>query len=386
MVREFDERNMARSRERCAAMAEVANTGKRVLTERERAILDMWPRFEDGEYLWFGDAYVDTDGDANEVQAVELSEACADLVGLEGFHTGFEPGERVERPAPKVLDADGVEIKDGDTVWHEAGSELHVIGFGDAQDGETMLVVEYAAGPTKWGEVRCLSVTHTRQAPKVLDADGAEIHVGDTVWYRGLYSRGFTHKATVTGFGEHSLDGPLATLKDEAGKTWHIDPKKITHVRPDSWERLEEDAAKHPCLCAADVKGSKFDSCSDCPWNSECEITAKEVRQENDAVASPAHYTSGGIEANDAFRAVMFAMRHAVKEYKADCHRYAERAFEDIDRARGLIEERSYFKAADALYGAVTDVHKAFLMGEIGLTYEKCAGWREEDGDRHADE
>ena len=46
----------------------------------------------------------------------------------------------------------------------------------------------------------------------------------------------------------------------------------------------------------------------------------------------------------DAKRAE-FAMRHAVKKYKADCHRYAERAFEDIDRARGLIEERSYFKA-----------------------------------------
>ena len=86
----------------------------------------------------------------------------------------------------------------------------------------------------------------------------------------------------------------------------------------------------------------------------------------------------------DAKRAE-FAMRHAVKEHKADCHRYAERAFEDIDRARGLIEERSYFKAADALYEAITDVHKAFLMGEVGLTYEKCAGWREEDGERDAD-
>lgn len=43
MVREFDERNLAKSRERCAAMAEEADTGKRRLTERERRILDMWP-------------------------------------------------------------------------------------------------------------------------------------------------------------------------------------------------------------------------------------------------------------------------------------------------------------------------------------------------------
>ena len=163
MVREFDERNMARSRERCAAMAEVANTGKRVLTERERAILDMWPRFEDtGDPVMVGDAYIDGSGDCNIIVAVRICDVCVDLVGEDGFLTGFKPGERVKRPAPKVLDADGVLIKVGDTVWHEDGSELHVIGFGDAQDGETMLVVEYAAGPTKWGEVRCLSVTHTR--------------------------------------------------------------------------------------------------------------------------------------------------------------------------------------------------------------------------------
>lgn len=99
------------------------------LAEREREILDMWPRYEDGEYLWFGDAYVDTDGDANEVQAVELSEACADLVGLEGFHTGFKPGERVKRPAPEVLDADGVEIKVGDTVWDDDGVEMTVMSL-----------------------------------------------------------------------------------------------------------------------------------------------------------------------------------------------------------------------------------------------------------------
>lgn len=41
----------------------------------------------------------------------------------------------------------------------------------------------------------------------------------------------------------------------------------------------------------------------------DCEKGAKEVRhisrQENDAVASPAHYTSGGIEAKDALRAAM---------------------------------------------------------------------------------
>lgn len=163
MTKDFDARNEKKSRSVCAAMAEAADTGKRVLTERERAILDMWPRFEDtGDPVMVGDAYIDGSGDCNIIVAVRICDACVDLVGEDAFLTGFKPGERVKRPVQSVLDADGVEIKVGDTVWHEDGSELHVIGFGDVQDGETMLVVEYAAGPTKWGEVRCLSVTHTR--------------------------------------------------------------------------------------------------------------------------------------------------------------------------------------------------------------------------------
>ncbi len=79
------------------------------------------------------------------------------------------------------------------------------------------------------------------------------------------------------------------------------------------------------------------------------------------------------------------AMRHAVKEYKADCRMYLEAAFDEINRACNLLERGDYFGAADALYEAITAVHKAFLMREVGLTYEKCAGWREEDGERDAD-
>ena len=159
MAREFDERNMARSRERCAAMAERADMGRRALSERERRILDMWPRYEDGEPVMIGDG---VDGLGGEIIEVYIAENAAAIWNNYANHMHLSPGERVKRPAPEVLDADGVPIKVDDTVWHEDGSELHVIGFGDAQDGETMLVGEYAAGPTKWGEVRCLSVTHTR--------------------------------------------------------------------------------------------------------------------------------------------------------------------------------------------------------------------------------
>lgn len=159
MVRESDERNLAKSRAVCTAMAEEADTGKRRLTERERRILDMWPRYEDGEPVMIGDG---VDGLGGEIIEVYIAENAVAIWNNSANYMHLSPGERVKRPAPEVLDADGVPIKVDDTVWHEDGSELHVIGFGGAQDGETMLVVEYVAGPTKWGEVRCLSVTHTR--------------------------------------------------------------------------------------------------------------------------------------------------------------------------------------------------------------------------------
>ena len=178
MTKQFDERNMAKSRRVCEDMEAAHVTQWRKLTERERQILCMWPRFEDGEPVWYGD---EVDTMRSSVIAVEFFDGSITLSSdFDHLHLSF--GERVKRPAPKVPDADGVEIK-----------------------------------------------------------------AGDTVWYRSLCTMGSMRKATVAGFDEHSLDGPLVTLKDEAGKTWYIHPKKITHTPPDSWERLEEDAVKEPC-------------------------------------------------------------------------------------------------------------------------------------------
>lgn len=78
-------------------------------------------------------------------------------------------------------------------------------------------------------------------------------------------------------------------------------------------------------------------------------------------------------------------MRSAAKAYKADCRMYREKAFDEINSASLLLGRGDYCEAAEELYMAITDVHRAFLMGEVGLTFEKCAGWRDEDGERHAD-
>lgn len=136
-------------------------------TETERRILDMWPKYEDGEPVWIGD---DVSGmDVRSFVFTESGVMVTNLTSVPAYGECRKYGEPFKRPAPKVLDADGVEIKVGDTVWHAYGSEW--------------LVEEL----NRYG-VRCF--------------DGAK---------RRTFS-----------------------------------PTFLTHNRPDSWERLKDDATMPP--------------------------------------------------------------------------------------------------------------------------------------------
>ena len=88
-----------------------------------------WPMFEDGEQVRPGDRLQDKDGDW--FKAVSFVFTC-DWWSIEGYQTegfgdlndetsrsldGMPYGKSAKRPAPKVLDADGVEIRIGDEVW-----------------------------------------------------------------------------------------------------------------------------------------------------------------------------------------------------------------------------------------------------------------------------
>ena len=188
-VTEFNEKMAAKSREVCERIEREDAERRGRPSERERAILDMWPRFEDGEYVWFGDEVEMQDEIVREVWTFTLD------VNAEGdkrlYLNGFQglfvlPGERVKRPAPKVLDADGVEIKVGDTVWTLDGLEGVVT---KVEDGAACIAYEsdYAqreeadnlthARPDSWGRLE-------------LDADSGAFHY---CVLRGIdYERGST--------------------------------------------------------------------------------------------------------------------------------------------------------------------------------------------------
>lgn len=74
----------------------------------------VWPRFEDGELVRFGDKFINGSGCVSTLYNLHFYDDEVHL-NLSDF---LKYGEPVKRPEPGVLDADGVPIKAGDTVWY----------------------------------------------------------------------------------------------------------------------------------------------------------------------------------------------------------------------------------------------------------------------------
>lgn len=223
MTKEFDARNENKSRSVCAAMAESADTGKRVLSEKERRILDMWPRYEDGEPVWFGDGAAVNVGNI-AIEAIEFTDGCAYVKdGACGdYNTLVQVFKHVKRPAPEVLDADGVEVHVGDTVFElETGEEYKVervfSGAPDPDFPDHAIRCNKVADPI----MHVFKPDQLTHRHIVLDADGVEIKVGDRI-----YSIETGHSYTV-----RSINGSgTIEFKDFNDKGWS--PKYFTHMQP----------------------------------------------------------------------------------------------------------------------------------------------------------
>ena len=83
-----------------------------------------------------------------------------------------------------------------------------------------------------------------RPATKVLDSDGVPIEVGYVVYFVADKDDGALTVECIDVSGEK----PVVDLVYSDGRgTWHlVDPEKLTHERPDSWERIEDDAKLAP--------------------------------------------------------------------------------------------------------------------------------------------
>lgn len=125
-----------------------------------------------------------------------------------------------EPPAPKVLDADGVEIEPGDTVWTD---------YGDGPWTVTRITTAHArhvyGESDELGSLDMPPSTLTHRAP-VIAADGKPLRKGETVWHResGL-------KLTVESLPKIGYQSVELVADDGAG--FDYDPDLLTHKRPE---------------------------------------------------------------------------------------------------------------------------------------------------------
>ena len=130
-------------------------------------ILKNWPRFEDGEPVRVGDEFTGKDGKTYTVKQVRFMGFYFSLYDFGGEKPQFKAdyGERVKRPTPKVLDADGVEIEVGDDLYSVEGMlKFHVSAI-DKKSGRIATEAMFALD--KWADPKM----YTHRAP-VLAADG----------------------------------------------------------------------------------------------------------------------------------------------------------------------------------------------------------------------
>lgn len=141
---------------------------------------------------------------------------------------------------------DGELVKPGDVMYDRdfaASEEIDCIFF--EKNGTT---VKTTSGHYLW-----VKKNEKIKRPPVLDKDGQEIKVGDTVW------DDFGNELTVAGF-TWNANYLVQTLDNEQ----FVDSytlEQLTHKRPDSWEKLREDARKSH----VDYWGCKGEDCAECP-------------------------------------------------------------------------------------------------------------------------
>lgn len=124
-----------------------------------------WPRFEDGGLVRIGDE-LEFEGKTMLVcDATLYADGWAlwcDREDMSGRLYG-KYGERVKRPAPEVLDADGVPIKVDDTVYFIGGDARPLtVERIDANGGEPAVDLVYAGQIFRWHSANPEKLTHER--------------------------------------------------------------------------------------------------------------------------------------------------------------------------------------------------------------------------------
>ena len=165
--------------------------------------------------------------------------------GKATYFTDF--AEHCHRPAPKVLDADGAEIRVGDTVWvvGDAWPSMKVLEIKPDDDPDVpehlVWCGEMCSEPLNDTKKWRIANQLTHRAP-VLAADGKPLREGETVWDEN----GDELVIGALEDGGHTVTCRYVDVGDAIPVHGMWSPSDLTHERPDSWERLEKDATLAP--------------------------------------------------------------------------------------------------------------------------------------------
>lgn len=213
-----------------------------------------WPRYESGEPVQIGDAGLDVYGKRRMVKGVKFTQGgfvfISDDKGRTWWandrgpleDTEIDPDKSVKRPT--ALAADGEPLHEGETAWGIKGGSYHLTSVYDGEvfarhiGGSFGAEVESAGGEGLY-RLRADQLTHQRPVP---DAKGVPIREGDTVYANGN-ARGNGAAWRVLRI-DSGISHPLYCAREDGkpGVARGLKPEWVTHERPDSWERIEEDA------------------------------------------------------------------------------------------------------------------------------------------------
>ena len=193
-----------------------------------------WPRFEDGEPVRIGDEFEASCGIRGAVDAVIVYGDGFELRS-DGYKYEYDYSEHVNRPASKVFDTDGAEIRVGDTVWLVDGGGPYTVKTTSGRLG----TVEFEAD--EWTAAKPCAITH--RAP-VLAADGKPLREGETVW----------DVKTGDKYVVGAFAGGCVNVSNGRGGGWQLLPSQLTHERPRDkcrdcrhWQRDPESGSLGVC-------------------------------------------------------------------------------------------------------------------------------------------
>ena len=224
-LRRRNERIKELNRRACDLTRENAELRKRAMPEGM-----CWPVFEDSEPVRVGDFVGDV-----EVRSVVFRDdgiLLSDCTSVPGWGTWRSYKEPIKRPTPKVLDADGAEIRVGDTVYdNELGIKATVtfVHEGIIDPDFPDHVIRCKLDDDKDYDSHMFKPSQLTHRGPVLAADGKPLEAGQTVYAKNY---GYV-KCTVLAI-EWVVDGYLVEVENEGGHKFRQTPDEFTHERPES--------------------------------------------------------------------------------------------------------------------------------------------------------